>query len=164
MKIINISQNYNQQPNLKSQKQSFKGFAKLELYPEAIPGLNTFSGTKKVKKISLEVIENIAKKIKEVTQGKVNVYRRSLDDMGFRAKYANEAYAEYARTIFIEDNNGLNKKEMIDAIEYLYKTNFNGKIELYIADLFKPKPKGILSSSNLGIVAYGAKPEQMIKL
>lgn len=110
----------------------------------------------------MKVIIQIADEIKNLTQGKVNVFRRTIDDMGFREKHANGVYEDFARTLFIEDNNGKSKSELLKVSEYLIDKGIN--FNTFSADLFAPKLKGFLETSNLDKVAYGARPDQMIKL
>lgn len=178
MKVASITPIYNQNSNVKNNKQTFGNFVKVEIpysfikVPERFRDYITLKPSKEYINEALRVVTNIANAIKEVTQGKVNVYRRTLDDMGFREKHGNDQYRDFSKTFFIEDNNGKNLPELLDTVEYLTeKLGFHSKV--YSGDLFAPleKPKNFsdkidqaINGTILSQVAYGAKPEQMIKL
>lgn len=163
MKVTSITPNYNQwsKSSAKNNQPAFGNFIKLEVPYSMLPDSNPFF-LKKAANSYLGVIKEIAEEINNITQGKVNVFRRTLEDMGFREKHANGVYEDFARTLFIEDNNGKTKSELLKASEYLIDKGIN--FETFSADLFAPKVKGFMETSNLDKVAYGAKPEQMIKL
>lgn len=154
MKINRITVNNKQKS--KNNNQSFGNFIKLELPESMIPNVSFFTiSSKKIAKSSLTVVEKIAKNIKGIS-GEVNVYRRSLDDMGFITKWGgNGIHDRFARTIFIEDNNGINKPDLLKVINHLIENKLS--FDVYSADLFAP-------NSNLEMVAYNAKPKQMIKM
>lgn len=154
MKVIPIIQNNNSKS--KNNKQTFGNFIKLELPESMVPNVSFFTiSSKKIAKSSLTAIEKIAKNIKAIS-GEVNIYRRSLDDMNFVTKWGgNGIHDRFARTIFIEDNGGVNKPDFLKVIDHLIENKLS--FDVYSADLFTP-------SSNLETVAYNAKPKQMIKM
>ena len=172
MKILSV-RNYQKHSNPKNintaPQQSFGNYARFRIPDNLIKKSETFldifsiTPSKKVRDAFLEAQKDIAESIKKLTDGNVNLYRRTLDGMGFREKHANCAYDTFARTLFIEDNNGKNLPELLKAIEYLTKEQKISS-EVFASDLFAPKAKGFLAASNLDLRAYGATPDQMIKL
>lgn len=170
MRITSITPNYNQKTKLdaKNNQPAFGNFVVFKIPDRLIKSSESFSSifsSKKVVEESLEIAQKIANSIKVLTAGKVNVYRRSLDDMGFLEKRMYCASEDYAQTLYLEDNNGKDLPELFKAIEHLIDSKIDSK--LYAADLFAPTPKGLdglLKGSNLSQHAYGAKPEQMIKM
>lgn len=178
MRVTPTTPNFSQKSNVKNNQPAFGNFVKVEIpgkfinVPESLRNIVTLKPSKEYINEALRVVTNIANAIKEVTQRKVNVYRRTLDDMGFREKHGNDQYRDFSKTFFIEDNNGKNLPELLDTVGYLTeKLGFHSKV--YSGDLFAPleKPKNIgdkidqaINGTILNQVAYGAKPEQMIKL
>lgn len=168
MRVNPITTNNNQ--NLKSKKQSFGSFIRMELPYSKIPNYyNNFSNVfspKKVVTLATIVLEKIAHDINDLTGNKVNVYRRSLKDAdNILAKYFACTYEEYARLLLIEDNKGQNKGELIKAAGYLLDKDI--KFEINPTDLFAPRPKGIfpgLRPTNLEKAADGASFEDLIKM
>lgn len=158
MKINQITKLNNK--NLKNEP-GFGNFIVVKLPYDRIPDGYSLS-QKKVAKSAQNVIAQLAEEIKKITNGQLNLFVRNLRDMGFREKHCNGVYEDFAKKLYIEDNDGKNRSGLIKVSDYLIEKGFNFKT--YAQDLFAPKKKGLFQTSILYDVAYGAEPEDMIKL
>lgn len=168
MKVLPITKT-NTTKTTNNNSQTFGNYAKIRIPERLINVKLSFleelrtMPPKKVLDECLKVTGEIAAEIKKLTNGKVNVYKRTLNDMDYLDKHCRGLYERYLKTLYIEDNNGKDLPEFMKALEYLIKEKSIG-CEVYAKDLFAPKKKGILEESNLAAIAYGATPEKMIKL
>lgn len=144
---------------------SFGSFIRLEMYngSRGADGFG-FHISKKVVNENLEMMEKLMAKVKEVVGDKLNFYRR--DPYRFNPITKQMYDTEVAsKTLFIEDNNGKNREELLKAANCLLDTgNNNGSFEMFSGNLFATKEKGILKRSLLQAVARNANPEYMIKM
>lgn len=160
---MNIQPIQNTNPKYKNNR-SFGSFIRLELYSgsQGADGFG-FHISKKVVNENLETITEIVAKIKEVVGDKLNFYRRNLKFNPLTKQVYDTEVA--SKTLFIEDNNGKNREELLKATNLLLdKGGENSRFEIYSGNLFAPKEKGLLNRSLLQAVARNAKPEDMIKM
>lgn len=160
---MNIQPIQNTNPKYKNNR-SFGSFIRVEMYngSQGADGFG-FHVSKKVINESLEMMAKMVAKVKEVVGDSLNFYRRDLKFNPLSKQMYDTEVA--SKTLFIEDNNGKNRAELLKAADCLLNIgNKNAYFEMFAGDLFAPKEKGILNRSLLQAVARNAKPEDMIKM
>lgn len=140
--------------NKSNKKQNFGNFIRAEI-PLNINDINKIS----VDAI-LQRVKEAANAINVLTQGKLKVYRRSLDDMDFVDRFYKKDN-QVARFIYIDDAESKNQPEFSAVKKYL---NDNGFKCIEFPGKFLEKSKGLFRPSKLCKAAYYAKPDQMIIL
>lgn len=158
MKIGAINNNNSQ---IQKSNQSFGSFIKLEMYSNFAG--NAFYTRKNVSNEAVKTMTEVVEKIKKIVGDNLSFYRRK-DNFNPLTKQVYDS-EQAAKTLFIEDNNGKNREDLLKAANRLLELGGEyGRFEIFTGDLFAPKAKGLLNRSLLEFVAQRAKPEDMIKM
>lgn len=160
MKITQI----NQTNNAKNNQTSFKSFIKLEL-----PMQRQSKTADSISKNAIFGLENIARYISKIADGEIDIYRKKPYNRNYMPACANED-ARSANIIFIDDQNGQNRKGLDKIIAFLIDKR--NKFTVIAEDLFLEVPhknklvQRFFGSSypNLANYVHAATPEQIEKL